>query len=119
MTDAKKRLLILSKNAKNTTSYNTGNATVNEIIISWYTESILEENKDLKASDIEFKTFAGWKKEGKKVKKGEKGYIVWSKPRKYKKKVESEETATGKTKTEEFDFEFFGTAYLFSNLQVK
>lgn len=74
---------------------------VNAVLIDFYTTETHQE----------FKTFKGWMAEKKKVKKGEKGFFVWSKKLK----------ATDKTEGAEDDkeFKFFGMAYLFSNAQVE
>lgn len=87
-------------------------------------KAIIErEAPDLRVNDIllqmfkndthqEFHSFWDWKKQGYKVKKGEKAFFIWSKKR----------TATEKAKTEAEDdkeFKFFSLAYLFSNAQVE
>ncbi len=59
----------------------------------------------------EFKTFNQWKEEGKKIKKGAKGFVIWGKP----KKAQAE-----KPDTEETDkYKYWPMCYLFSNLQVE
>jgi len=75
---------------------------VNQILISYY------QDKDNKT----FKSFFKWKKQGKKIKSGSKGYCVWGKPRKVTKKDESSEK-------ENSSFDFFPIAYVFSNAQVE
>lgn len=57
----------------------------------------------------EFKTFKQWLFEGKRVKKGEKGFLFWARPRHQVKQIEE-------NKTDEFDF--FPICYLFANTQV-
>jgi len=63
---------------------------------------------------LEFDTFQGWKIKGFQVKKGEKGYLFWSKPNKHLLKEDTEQTDD----TEEKDKLFF-ISYLFSNEQIK
>lgn len=67
---------------------------LNEAILAYYKQQGHEE----------FKTFSQWLKDGFAVKRGEKGFAVWGKP----KKIEGE--------TDEFDY--FPICYLFSNKQV-
>jgi hypothetical protein len=74
---------------------------VNEVLIQFYTN---ETHK-------EFKTFKGWMKDNKKVKKGEKAFFVWSKKLKGTEKAKDQE--------DDKEFKFFGMAYLFSNAQVE
>lgn len=76
--------------------------TVNSVLISWLTN---DEHQ-------EFNGFWEWKKKGFKVKKGEKGFFVWSKKRKAIDKELSNEQ-------EEKEYSFFSLAYLFSNAQVE
>ena len=76
---------------------------VNEAI----TEGIYkEENPEIE----EFKTFGQWKQEGKIIKKGSKGYLVWGQPRKV------EQTPEGSEEPQEY--KFWPVCSLFSNLQV-
>ncbi len=90
----------LSKIAKIRMSMDCEGMKVNEILINeFYTD---EDN-------YEFKTFHDWLKEGKKVRKGEKAFLIWGKPR----------TKEKETKTEEEKEEFYPICYLFSNNQVE
>lgn len=74
--------------------------TINEVIINYFYK---------KNGNTIFKTFKDWKKEGKQIVKGQKGFEVWGKPRK-----------TNQEKDENTDeYSFFPLAYLFSELQVK
>lgn len=62
----------------------------------------------------EFKSFKGWMKEKKCVKKGEKAFLVWGKP------TEKKEDGTEKPIIENEDGRtFFPISYIFSNAQVK
>ncbi|WP_341221045.1 ArdC-like ssDNA-binding domain-containing protein [Polaribacter atrinae] len=98
----KKQLLkALSKQAKAIIELNGLDKNVNAVLIDMYTNEM----------HTEFKTFRGWTKENKKVKKGEKGFFVWSKKLKAADKTEGAE--------EDKEFKFFGIAYLFSNAQVE
>ena len=55
-------------------------------------------------------TFQGWKQEGKRVRKGEHGQLVWGKKRKA-----TSEDEEGKEK----EFKFFPTSTLFNESQVE
>jgi len=57
-----------------------------------------------------FKKFNQWLNEGKRVKKGEKGFPVWARPREMKKEEHP---------NIDDDFSFFPICYLFSNAQVE
>lgn len=59
----------------------------------------------------EFKSFRRWQAEGMQVKKSEKAFLLWAKPKPIGKKEQAEET-------DEQEDEFFPVAYLFSNAQV-
>lgn len=71
---------------------------------------ILEEYKQATGAQ-EFKTFKAWKEEGKIVRKGEKGFPIFSRPIKKIKEEQTGEEQTGRT--------YFGTATVFHNLQVE
>jgi antirestriction protein ArdC len=82
----------------------------NEFVLKTYT-------KETNAQD--WKTFKAWKKAGFKVKKGEKGFPIWSKP--IETKAKTEQTTEGFANSENFrknEYSFFAVAYLFNNLQV-
>jgi hypothetical protein len=92
----------LSKIAKIRMSMDCEGSTVNEILINeFYTD---ESNQD-------FKTLNQWSKEGYKVKKGSKAFLVWGRPK-------AKQTEEPKAEDEEED-EFFPLCYLFSNAQVE
>lgn len=80
--------------------------TVNQGLIEMYFEN----------SEVpELSTFGGWKKQGFKVKKGEKStVIIWGKPRKATKKTE-----TKNGKDDESKYKYFPLAYLFTENQVE
>ncbi len=63
-----------------------------------------------------FRTFHQWLELGKCVKKGEKGFVVWSSPKKAKSKGAAEQPSTSEDGSDEY--KLFGICYLFSNLQV-
>jgi cytochrome c1 len=65
-----------------------------------------------------FHTFAGWKAQGKGVKKGEHGFPIWGAPRKSKGAPEQAEQNT-QTEPGEEGFSFFPIAYLFHAGQVE
>ncbi len=62
----------------------------------------------------EFKSYRQWKKEGYQVKKGEKAFLLWARPKQIQKPMEE-----GK-KSEDLEdmVKYFPIAYLFSNAQV-
>jgi|SRR5690554_108627 len=74
--------------------------TVNEGLLEIYAEDLPE--------GTEFKSFMQWKREGKQVRKGEKAYLLWGKPKK----------ALAKGAEEGEEFKFFPLAYAFSSCQV-
>lgn len=78
----------------------TEHETVNAVLMSWLTNS----------KHKEFNGFWKWKNEGFKVKKGEKGFFIWSKKRKAKDK---------ESQDDDKEYSFFSLAYLFSNAQVE
>lgn len=59
----------------------------------------------------DFMLFREWKKQGFKVKKGSKAFVVWGRKRKATKASDEE--------NEETNYKFFPLAYLFSNQQVE
>ena len=79
---------------------------MNEILKKYYSKKYGVEK---------FNTFKGWKEEGFKVKKGSKGFLFWSKPKK-KEKVQEEQEQKEDTKNEKAKYYL---SYLFSNLQVE
>lgn len=73
---------------------------INEILVSFYTNP----------KNQIFKTLNDWKKEGFRVKKGSKAFLIWGRKRK----------ASNHTKdTEKDEFQFFPLCYIFSNDQVE
>ena len=64
-----------------------------------------------------FHTFAGWKAQGKSVKKGEHGFPIWGQPRKSRETPDQSEGST--TEPGEEGFSFFPIAYLFHAGQVE
>ncbi|MGV3598060.1 MAG: ArdC-like ssDNA-binding domain-containing protein [Bacteroidota bacterium] len=71
-----------------------------------------------------FNTYMGWKKIGKQVKKGEKAFLLWSKPIRTgepkQKDTEAEEAEDELlSPEEEAEYKYYGIAYLFSNEQVE
>lgn len=83
---------------------------VNQAVIETFYKS--EEHQ-------EFSTFKGWKEKNFMVKKGSKGFAVWSKPLKGKSIKEEGAPVQEVPLTEELGRSFFGVAYLFSNSQVQ
>lgn len=68
----------------------------------------------LKAGNT-FKSFNSWRSEGKKVKKGEKGYLFWTKPLTFLKKEDLEKEG----KEEGKPANFFAYCFLFTEKQVE
>jgi bisphosphoglycerate-dependent phosphoglycerate mutase len=74
-----------------------------------------------------FNTYMGWQKRGKKVKKGEKAFLLWGRPKDQhgnpvtedeQTQNKQEEETTEQDPTEE-TYKFFPIVYLFSNEQVE
>jgi len=78
---------------------------VNEIVINHFYKNDTHQ---------EFKSFKGWMKAGFAVKKGEKAFCIWGKPRKKKETDPKEENEEQGKKSK-----FYPLAYIFSNAQVE
>ncbi|HUI32020.1 MAG TPA: hypothetical protein VLY84_00255 [Dysgonamonadaceae bacterium] len=76
--------------------------TINDIIIKYF-------YKD--AKNTEFHTFKGWLKNGHAVKKGEKAFLIWGRPKGVQDKEQGKDTDKETT-------DFFPISFLFSNAQV-
>jgi hypothetical protein len=77
--------------------------------------SILIEDFYSKGEHQEFYTFQEWIKQGQRVKKGEKAFLVWGRKRK-----SNQDQATTEPQTkDEKEFSFYPLCYLFSNAQVQ
>lgn len=63
---------------------------------------------------LKLNTFNSWKKEGFKVKKGEKGFLFFSTPKTFKKEVEN-----SKGESQEIKFSRFCKCFLFTENQVE
>lgn len=79
--------------------------TVNSLIVETYAQKV-------GCKPFDFSPFAAWKERGYKVKKGEKGFPIWSRPRDI---IKAEQ---GKPVGDEPD-KFFGLSYLFHFGQVE
>ncbi len=80
--------------------------TINQIIIdAFYTD---EKNQI-------FKSFKGWIKEGYSVKKGEKAFFIWGRPRQENKEGEVKPVI----ENDDDSSTFFPISYIFSNAQVE
>lgn len=77
--------------------------------------SILIEDFYSKGEHKTFNTFQEWIKQGKRVKKGEKAFLVWGRKRKSNQDAPTAEPQT----EEEKKFSFYPLCYLFSNAQVQ
>ncbi len=83
--------------------------TINDALI----ETVYRDGKNQ-----EFKSYREWKKEGYQVRKGEKAYLLWGKPKEHNPfKTEPEQKITGNVTPEEHD-PFYPVAFVFSNAQV-
>jgi hypothetical protein len=104
--DKRKALKELSKIAKMRMQLDCEGMSVNEILIEkFYTSD----------EHTIFKTLHDWNKEGYKINKGEKAFLIWGKPRNTnKEQTYNKEGEEG----EEEENEFFPICYLFSNAQV-
>lgn len=106
----KSKLIKLSQEAKaiQTFELETGedDRNINSILIDdFYTDS----------ENTIFKTFHDWRKENKKVKKGEKAFLVWGS----KKKNNQDKPEEKEQNTEDLTYSFYPICYLFSNAQVE
>lgn len=99
--ELKENLLHECKNDKEIQQINA--LTVNEIIIENFYKN--------KKNQI-FKTYRQWQEEAKQVKKGEKAFLVWGKPRNINPEDEHESEDDEKET-------FYPVSYLFSNNQVR
>ncbi len=71
-------------------------------------KAILHHYQTLHPDITEFNSFKQWISTGYKVKKGQKGFPIWTKP-----------MQKGENNDTENPYKFFGMCYLFSNLQVE
>jgi hypothetical protein len=78
---------------------------VNDLLIEMYA-------KQLGCSKSDLNTFFGWKEKGFRVKKGEKGYAIWSRPKDIIREEKTGQPAEDETK-------FFGLSYMFHRGQVE
>jgi hypothetical protein len=102
----KKALITLSKIAKQIQEMEDEPRNINSILIDDFYQ---------KGDHKEFKTFQEWIKQGQRVKKGEKAFLVWGRKRK-----SDQDQASAEPKTEEEKkFSFYPLCYLFSNAQVE
>ena len=83
------------------------NSSINDVIIKFI---YCKVKKNLK-----FNTFMGWQSEGYKVKKGEKGFLIWSRPKKKLDKEKKNENA----ESEAGDNRKYFISYIFCSEQVE
>ena len=105
--EARERLKLLSLEVKDLVEDGTFE-TVNDAIMETMYKS--REHRT-------FNSFMGWKQQGKKVKKGEKAFLLWSKPKNIAKDPKPEEET--EKSTQDDMYKYYGIAYLFSNAQVE
>lgn len=91
------------ESGNNTGALAAASRTLNSIIIEFFYK---------KNGHDDFKTFKEWTRENRKVKRGEKGFIIWGRPLSVIKQ-EREEPASDE------DNKFFPISHLFSNMQVE
>jgi len=96
-----------------------------ELLHAAKNDAEIHEINEMKVNDIivnfihkkgehqEFKTFKGWLKDGKAVKKGEHAFLVWGRP-----KAVQEQEQGKKTEGETDEDKFFPVSFIFSNAQV-
>ncbi len=110
--EKREQLIQLSNAAKLAIEMNGLDCTINEAIVNLF-------YKGDDPNITELKTFAQWKEEGFKIKKGAKSYVVWGKPRKAKQATEGDAEEQKDGQPDEKSYKFFPMAYLFSNAQVE
>lgn len=101
--ERRQELRELSNLAKKIQETSCTEMTINEILIEHFYKS---------AKDTEFKTLYDWNKEGFKVVKGSKSFVIWGKPKQIKEQTEANQE-------EGDEKEFYPICYLFSNAQVE
>jgi hypothetical protein len=102
----KKALIALSKLAKEIQEMEDEPRNINSILIDDFYQ---------KGEHQDFKTFQEWIKQGQRVKRGEKAFLVWGR----KRKSNQDQTTTEPQSKEEKEFSFYPLCYLFSNAQVQ
>lgn len=85
---------------------------VNDVLMHWHGLETQQTNPDC------WNIFKGWKELGYSVCKGEKGFLIWGKPRKMKGRFEAE-TKDGSIEEIEKEFSAFPLCYLFHAGQVQ
>lgn len=103
--EARERLKLLSLEVKDLVEDGTF-YTINDAIV----ETLYKDD-----THREFKSYRQWKKEGRQVRKGEKAFLLWAKPRQINKPAEQ---TTAPDDFEEM-IKYFPIAYLFSNAQLE
>ena len=92
---------------------------LNDIIVGHYSHEIGQHSSN-------FKTYLGWKAEGYQMKKGEKGFAVWSRPKQQRMNEDYKKANPSKSRSAppsevlgQDEFSFYGMAYLFHVGQVE
>lgn len=93
----------LSKIAKKLQDTEYPEMSINQILLD-----IIYQPKE--GDKLTFDTFNGWRKKGKRVKKGEKAFLIWGRKREATKQEKEEESNS---------FKFFPLAFVFSDKQVE
>ncbi|MBX9886689.1 MAG: ArdC family protein [Flavobacteriaceae bacterium] len=104
--EKKRALIALSKIAKEIQEMEDEPRNINSILI---------EDFYSKGEHQEFNTFQEWIKQGQRVKKGEKAFLVWGR----KRKSHQDQATTEPQTKDEKEFSFYPLCYLFSNAQVQ
>jgi hypothetical protein len=72
------------------------------------------------ATNQDFKSYKEWKKEGFQVRKGEKAFLLWGRPKEHQLEGDKLETDKAKKETKnEIHDSYFPVAYVFSNAQLE
>ncbi|MEO0796294.1 MAG: ArdC family protein [Verrucomicrobiota bacterium] len=79
----------------------------------------LQVDYSRQTGENEWSSFRGWKEKGFSVKKGEKGFMIWSRPKEFKETVEVKNVQTGEVSEEEQKSMRFSIAYIFHAGQVQ
>jgi antirestriction protein ArdC len=86
------------------------NLKINDVLISMYQEE---------CGATEFHTYKDWQELGYQVRKGEKSFRIWGRPRVATAKAEMDNVQTGEAETVESQYKLWPMACLFGNHQVE
>lgn len=83
-----------------------------DFVVPTINDLLLDSYKEMTGAR-EFRTFRNWAKIGKFPRKGQKAWVIWSKPRKAEAKLETTEGDEVKQ-----EYEYWPVCFIFSNQQV-